>query len=301
MGFNNSTENHTFFSIPRDINKQIVILMGIIEGISIDNIINSDEIDELRYWCEVNSLLRTREPYKSIIEILENAISDYVITTEEYKDIMWSCAQAAEGGKSYDIITRALQELHGIFHGILADDKVTDDEIIGLQNWVYEHDFLSTTYPYDEIESIVISILSDGVITKEESDTLKAFISIFVDTKVSLHIHEENVLSLRQQYSIKGICSSDPDIIIEDKCFCFTGTSSKMKRDDIVKVIQNNGGEYIDSVSLKTNYLIYGNKGSACWAYSCYGRKIEEAMNLRRSGQKILIVHENDFWDAIAQ
>jgi hypothetical protein len=34
-------------------------------------------------------------------------------------------------------------------------------------------------------------------------------------------------------------------------------------------------------------------------AYSCYGRKVEEAINYRKRGANILIVHENDIWDVV--
>ena len=42
-----------------------------------------------------------------------------------------------------------------------------------------------------------------------------------------------------------------------------------------------------------------GNSGNPCWAYACYGRKIEEAVTLRKAGAKVVIVNETDFWDAV--
>ena len=52
-------------------------------------------------------------------------------------------------------------------------------------------------------------------------------------------------------------------------------------------------------VTKKTDYLVVGNAGNPCWAYACYGRKIEEAMQLRKEGAKIVIVNETDFWDCV--
>lgn len=54
------------------------------------------------------------------------------------------------------------------------------------------------------------------------------------------------------------------------------------------------------SVSNKTDYLIIGADGNPCWAYACYGRKVEVAVKLRKEGGKILLVHEYDFLDALA-
>ena len=49
----------------------------------------------------------------------------------------------------------------------------------------------------------------------------------------------------------------------------------------------------------KTNYLIIGSEGNTCWAFSCYGRKVEKAMEMRKNGVNIVLVNEIDFWDSI--
>ena len=59
------------------------------------------------------------------------------------------------------------------------------------------------------------------------------------------------------------------------------------------------GGIVRSIVSAKTDYLIVGNAGNPCWAYACYGRKIEESMQLRKEGAHIVIANETDFWDAL--
>lgn len=42
-----------------------------------------------------------------------------------------------------------------------------------------------------------------------------------------------------------------------------------------------------------------GNTGNPYRSYSCYGRKIEEAVALRKEGAKVQIINETDFWDAV--
>ena len=57
--------------------------------------------------------------------------------------------------------------------------------------------------------------------------------------------------------------------------------------------------EYIKiQLQKKTDFLIIGDDSNPCWAFSCYGRKVEEAMNMRKQGYKISIVKEIDFIDA---
>ena len=101
---------------------------------------------------------------------------------------------------------------------------------------------------------------------------------------------------LQELYSIDGICCTNPDITISGKLFSFTGKSSHATRSEIAHQIVEHGGSFKNNVIKSTNYLIVGDDGNPCWAYSCYGRKVEQAMDLRKNGSTILIVHENDLW-----
>ena len=64
-------------------------------------------------------------------------------------------------------------------------------------------------------------------------------------------------------------------------------------------IITELNGNFSSGVSGKTDYLIIGNNGNPCWAYSCYGRKVEQAITQRKKGKKVIIMHESDFWDAV--
>jgi hypothetical protein len=59
------------------------------------------------------------------------------------------------------------------------------------------------------------------------------------------------------------------------------------------------GGIPLDSVTEDTDYLIVGDNGNLAWAFSCYGRKVERAVELRKKGHRIAIIHEFDFCDVI--
>jgi predicted SpoU family rRNA methylase len=96
-----------------------------------------------------------------------------------------------------------------------------------------------------------------------------------------------------------GVCAVDPVINFEDNCFCCTGESEKATRKEIVNVIESLGGRFSKNITQNINYLVVGAAGNRAWAFSCYGRKVEEVMNLRRKGIKIQLIHEFDFWDAV--
>ena len=188
--------------------------------------------------------------------------------------------------------------MEGIFHGILADNLITDEEIKNLENWLFDNEDLIGVYPFDEIESLLIGITEDGIITEKERNYLKLFLSEFVDKSNSSTIKFDEIEKLKNDITISGICTINPLIEFKDKQFCFTGISKTMKRKEIVEKIERLGGVYKDNVTQKTDFLIIGDNSNPCWAFSCYGRKVETAMNMRKEGSKISIVKEIDFIDA---
>lgn len=197
------------------------------------------------------------------------------------------------------MITGKIQELQGLFHGILADNVITDKEVSQLEKWLFDNEVLVNTYPFDEVETLVVKILQDKIITNEERDLLKVFMGSFVAKNDNSTIDFNKINEMQKKMTIPGICTLNPDIEFKDNLFCFTGISPNFKRKDIVEKIETKGGVYNDHITLATNYLIIGSKSNPCWAFSCYGRKVEAAEEMRRQGKRISIVAEVDFNDAL--
>ncbi len=70
------------------------------------------------------------------------------------------------------------------------------------------------------------------------------------------------------------------------------------KRKEISEVIVGRGGRYHDVVTSETDYLVIGADGNPCWAFACYGRKVEHAVEMRKKGSRLLLINEHDFWEA---
>lgn len=277
------------------IDKTLNTLEGILQGITLDSELNSAEVDELRNWCDAHKELVTKHPYKNIFDVISSALEDNILTIDEKDDILWLCQRLHSEGLYYDTVTADLQKLQGIIHGILADGKIEKEELENLRDWLAENEQLSTYYPYDEIYSLVAAVLKDGVVSADEENLLTVFFSRFADIKQN----NNQILEIKKDLSKNGICALAPDIIFDDHVFCFTGKSEKAKRAEIAKIIQGVGGQYNDRVTNETNYLIVGNEGNSCWAFACYGRKVEKAMQMRKEGSNIILINEVDFWDSI--
>lgn len=292
-------DEYRIFTTPAELHKAVNTLKGIVAGITTDRQINDDEINELSHWCLCHAHLIERHPFNELIPLIESVYQDGIITESESRDIVWLCNNFVSDADYYNLVTSSIQFLSGMIHGILADNEISDEEIHMLKKWTTANDFLAGSYPFDEIESLLLSILEDGTITNDERNTLKAFLSNFIDLKSSYNLNDAEITALREKYSISGICAACQEIEFKDNLFCFTGQSLKAKRKDIADLVVSLGGKFNNNLTNKTRYLIVGNDGNPCWAFSCYGRKVEEAIERRKNGQHLTIVNEVDFWDAV--
>lgn len=281
------------FTEKQNIDKALHTLEGILKGISIDNTITEIESNVVKDWINNNINLMQKPPLNELVYILEGVCKYNKLNNDDKESILYICQNFHENNNFYNDNTSDIQILHGILHGILADNHITLDELTHLQDWLSAHDNLEGTYPYDEINTIIYSILKNNHISNDEEALLQAYFSQFVD--LDIDIDED----LKKSLNTKGICMLNPKIHLKNSLFCFTGKSSRCQRKEIAELIEKNGGLFNDRVVNDTNYLIVGNEGNPDWAYACYGRKIERAIKLRKEGHPIKIINELDFWNII--
>jgi BRCA1 C Terminus (BRCT) domain len=278
------------------LDKAVNSLAGMIEGVALDGTVGEAEISFLNLWLAENQELRSRHPFNELMPVVEEALSDNVLTEDEKQDILWLCRKFRSTGY-YDAVTADIQELHGIVSGIRADGVITEAELEGLSEWLMEHDHLKRCWPYDEIDALVTSVMADHKIDETEHKVLKDFFSEFValldnKTIVTPLVFEGN--------TVNGLCALCPEIEFSGSLFCFTGASAKYTRNQFSELVESLGGRVTKSVTSVLDYLVIGADGNPCWAYACYGRKVEAAVHFRKQGAHLLLIHENDFHDAVA-
>lgn len=92
-----------------------------------------------------------------------------------------------------------------------------------------------------------------------------------------------------------ALCDNKCTIQFKGRKFCFTGPARTGSRKELKKIVSETGGASSDRVVRHLDYLVIGAQSSPCWAYSTYGRKIEQVINYRKKGDNITILHEDDF------
>lgn len=282
--------------------KALSELTGILQGMACDREFHPKEIRELRDWQRSHDSLFGPRDFLEIDAAVSRAIADGRLDSDEVEEISALCVRASSNSPYFDAVTKSLQELFGYLHGILSDRTVKPEELKALLLWMDDYGFLlNQVYPFTEIQSLIVGVLRDKTVDVNEQRALQAFFSQFVALSPNQSDYLAELRLSAKELCVGGICAVDPEITIAGKKFCFTGFSSRGKKSDFAATISQRGGTYEENVVISLDYLIIGADGNPAWAYTCYGRKVERAVQLRKSGNPLLIVHENDFWDTIVE
>ncbi|MBH9740119.1 BRCT domain-containing protein [Vibrio navarrensis] len=190
-------------------------------------------------------------------------------------------------------LDKCMEHLLGICTGLVADEFITDKEIIFLHHWLMDHPILENTWPARMLLDKTTQILDDNIITDDErleiSKMLNEVIGSPIDNGVASGMATESAFDLVD------------DVEIMDKLFMFTGKfayGSRKKCEDVTRTAGGNiGGK---DVTLKTDYLVVGGTASEHWKFSSFGRKIQKAIDFRdERGTNLKIIPEQQWLDAL--
>src|SRR5574344_1290390 len=186
-------------------------LLGILNSINYDEIINDLEIEALKNWIDVNS--SNYDPrYQEIISKLKKILEDSIITPEEKSEIVNITNQYYELGKTCN----GISELVGIVEGIISDNEINLKEVDNLKKWLESNKKLSGTYFYDRLVLVIEDVLKDNQLDDEEKKTLKLLLSFLLkDNKLNQKIDVlKNKISEKEIIGMQLIDLIDDNTII---------------------------------------------------------------------------------------
>lgn len=290
--------NYQRYTIRAEADKAIHSLKGMLLGLTFDKQIKVAALNELIHWCRYHQESINKHSLREYLYSIQVMGEAEQLNIETLQDLYWCCQQFEEANIYYKGVTTDLQIMLGICHAILAGGELTDQQLFALQEWLEDHGHLHTYYPYDELYTLLLCVTSNSQIDHcQGKRRLKGFLYGLVKI-----VSSELKAKIKQEVeglNISGIYTANPKLRFDGQSFCFTGISARAPRRELVKIVENLGGVFKLSVSKGLDYLIVGDWGNPAWAFACYGRKVEQAMNFRKRGQTISIVHEFDFWEMV--
>jgi NAD-dependent DNA ligase len=191
------------------------------------------------------------------------------------------------------LIDRGIDELIGICKGILFDGVVCYPEAVNLLIWLENNSVVANQWPAKELYQQLPLLLKDNHLSEDDE---AEFLSLLVKVTGS----PEAMMEGESGSSQLPLCDPVPEVVFKDRVFVVTGNFKMGPRKDVVKAIEDLGGEVVlKNVRKDTNYLVIGDIGSAAWTHSTHGRKIEAAVELREQGKGIAIISEAHFMDSL--
>jgi len=182
---------------------------------------------------------------------------------------------------------RAIDELIGLSRGLIADKNVNQQEAEFLRSWMEANLSFCTDPIVNQLYYRIHEMLIDGILDDEEQKELHQILADFNGESTAAH-HINLSASL-------PLCNPQPRIEFPSMTFCFTGKFAYGPRKVCEEVVIERGGKIENRMSLRVDYLVIGTFCSTEWAHTSYGRKIEDAVNIRAKGFPIAIISE-DHW-----
>jgi hypothetical protein len=266
-------------------------LEGLLVGMNADGVITAEETDRLRAWLLAAKPHETTQPFASLIPHLERALADGQITLEESEDLLFVTQKLTTVNPHFDALRAGVQVLMGVMTGVAADGTISSSEVAALEGWLEDWRHLKGLWPYDECDTAVVQLLLEP-----DNDEARRFL---LGLSECFPVAGAAVVPASSPLLLSGLCATDPAIEFAEQLFVFTGRSPKCSRAAMEERVHSRDGVTKHNVTQDVNYLVVCDEGNPYWAFACYGRKVEQAYNLRREGHPIVIVAEHDFWDAL--
>lgn len=191
---------------------------------------------------------------------------------------------------------RTIDELIGLCKGIQADGVLHDEEVKFLAQWLEENLSTIKVWPVSILAERIDKIMKDGIVDEnEKNDLLELLSEITGYRSVYEYVNKstgEIIENLTKASSLLPLDKPAPDIVFENKLFCFTGKFFYGSRKKCEEDVMKRGGEIQSSPNKETTYIVIGLLGSSDWKHSTHGTKIEYGIQLKEKGVPLSIISE---------
>ncbi|ASE83908.1 TPA: NAD-dependent DNA ligase [Citrobacter koseri] len=285
------------FNYTQNRNKLFANLISIIDGILADGHVRDEEVLYLDTWLlEANQTIRNGV-IKSLSTRVSKILADGVVSDDERSELKRHLNDIQR--KILDIpdvdLFSSESDLHllnGLCKGLISDRTLSEEEVRYLDWWLTQNGALKSNYPGKELYALVKEILSDGIITTEESENLHKALVDFTGCDLASGVVDG--------LSTKLPLDNTAEVSVENKTFCLTGVFLAGKRAHVEDLIKRNNGLISSGITKKIDFLVIGTLSSRDWKFSSHGRKIEKAVSYRDDeGAKLKIISEEMLFDAL--
>lgn len=183
----------------------------------------------------------------------------------------------------------------GFCAGIVCDGRVLEREAEAILTRFRQSEVLMTAAPFSNLRRAVEASLADHILTDEESEDLREWISRlvgdgFIDTGIA------NIGSVAR---LDDPIFDPAQIKIKGSHFVLTGPMKMGPRSFIRSEIERHGGIFDERTTRNTDYVVVSSNASKHWRTTHFGTKIERAKELIDEGYRLRFASEDALAKAI--
>ncbi|MCR4716021.1 MAG: hypothetical protein K5656_02470 [Lachnospiraceae bacterium] len=157
--------------IDADMAEQLNTFNGLIKGIAADGMVVEDEIKFIEEWGAKNAKYRDQPAFAEVLATIDDILEDRVVYEYELNKLI-ELTKNTVHSKVYNKTQNAMQVLKGFAMGVAADGRIKNNEADALNAWIKDNDYMSGIHAYDEIASLLYSVLEDNVLDDDEKATI---------------------------------------------------------------------------------------------------------------------------------
>ena len=147
-------------------------LLGIVSGIQGDVNLTKEELVFLQSWLIEQDYLVNDPDVVDLLDAINDVLADGILTQPEKDDISCLLSDFLEYRDDYNYLEQDIQQsikrATGVFAGLSSDDKLSDEEVIYLKNFLDTHHSARKHWPLSSVARLVDEALADGVLSGNE-------------------------------------------------------------------------------------------------------------------------------------
>lgn len=266
------------------------LFLGFFEGLFLDGRVRLQEIEALIKWVEHYPEAVDVPHFDTLYQVLMKAAEDPEFLLSRHQEVQ-SSLDVFKSSKYFKEHTGDVQRLHGVLAGLSCDQDYTDDELLALNVWLNQHDYLKDDPIYKELLVALNHVRVLNRVSEDSKEVLKITIGKYVQLD---NFGLPNLVVTRTSEN-RNTDFYHGNVEIIGKIICLTGASNRYTKAEWKDVIEVKGGIFKDDLIKTVDYLVICNKGNPHWAHMSYGRKFEQALKWQKDGANIRILTEDDF------
>lgn len=150
-----------------ELNRALLILEGLLCGITADDMINQKELEKLKNWKKLHHEQIKHHPVGDLMQMIDSLTGSRILPKEEKQFLLDFCQKYGPCEKEQGPYFCDLIRMEGFLLGILADKKIYTAEILTFHKWLAERPHLKQFERYEELDGTIREFLGGENISKE--------------------------------------------------------------------------------------------------------------------------------------